>query len=143
MTGRKTYTIHDPTQTPPLRRRWEDERSTVGPFGTEDTGWFCEEETKDGPRWTCDYGCKSHVWLAGPAPWQFHTPECPYWRREGRAGRPLLRSGTRVPLDVPWRCAHGCRPFVWTDGPYPGQYHRWNCAFWEREGNDATPFDGA
>lgn len=139
---RKTYTFPDPSTQGIVRqrRRYEDEHATVGPFGTEITGWHLDEETKAGPRWTCDYGCKSHIWIDGPAPWAYHTPECPYWQREGCAGRPLLRSGTREPLTVPWRCAYGCKPFVWTEKPYPGQYHRWDCAFWSHEGADATPF---
>ncbi|MGH7178714.1 MAG: hypothetical protein ACREJC_15155 [Tepidisphaeraceae bacterium] len=124
--GRKSYTVHNPRS-----------------LGTDDekTGWHFEETGKVGVRWTCDYGCKSFYGRKPPGRYDFHTPDCKYWQREGRDGRSILRPGSRVAIGAPWTCVYGCTPFIWGGADFPGQYHRWDCEYWNREGSTDTPFD--
>lgn len=125
-TGRKTYTFHNPAE-------------ALGDDGQ--TGWHVEAAGPDGITWTCDYGCKSFPSRKPPGRFDFHTPDCAYWQNEGREGRPLLRANSRRPIGEPWHCRYGCKPFIWGGPDFPGQYHGWNCDYWNNEGSLETPFD--
>lgn len=41
---------------------------------------------------------------------------------------------------VRWTCNYGCKSFVWTTDPNPGEYHAFDCPYWEHEGKQETPF---
>ena len=66
--------------------------------------------------------------------WRFEDVE-----RQRRKGR--WEVGER------WTCDYrqadgtsGCKSFVWKQKPEPGQYHAWDCPYWQHEGKDLQPF---
>ena len=79
--------------------------------------------------------------------WTFHDPAAV-------AAEPAMWTGWRIdddgatPLGQRWTCdfqqpdgAAGCKSFVWTKDPLPGQFHAWDCPYWQSEhGRHHTPF---
>lgn len=55
-------------------------------------------------------------------------------------GNETTRRGNRMELGERWTCDYGCKSFVWTTSPEPGQYHAYDCPYWQNEGKELTPF---
>lgn len=62
-------------------------------------------------------------------PQQTNEPEGAGWHLDGPE-----RDGDR------WTCDYGCKSFVWSHEPEPGEYHAFDCPYWHNEGKDKTPF---
>lgn len=75
--------------------------------------------------------------------WKFHlpdqvnTPEGHGWHFDETA---QVRKKNRVALGERWTCDYGCKSFVWSHLPEPGQYHAYDCPYWQNEGSNLTPF---
>lgn len=77
------WNVHRPTLKPSAPGRWTL-HSPEKANKPEGHGWHLEEHTPKHSRWTCDYGCKSFVWMNDPQPGQYHAWDCPYWTNEGK-----------------------------------------------------------
>ena len=100
------------------------------------------------PKWTFhreegkDKGRPRKV-VVPPKRWTFHDGElqpddnATGWRVEEPEGR-----GMRFTCDyVQGDGSPGCKSFIWESDPEPGQYHAWDCPYWNTpEGREHSPF---
>lgn len=76
--------------------------------------------------------------------WTFHDPASQGepvghgWHFDGIESRRM--AGRDVQWLQRWTCDYGCKTFLWSREPEPGEYHAFDCPYWDREGKDSTPF---
>lgn len=75
--------------------------------------------------------------------WSFHDPKDTQpasghgWHFDGAE---TTRTKRATVEGERWTCDYGCKSFVWTQAPEPGQFHAWDCPYWQNEGQQLTPF---